>query len=403
MRAAILIVLIALGGVVHAEEISGDRKAAERHFRAGEKAYAMQNFEAAAANFDEAFKALPLPEIAFSAGQAYRRQYRVDSKLEYAKKAVEHYRYYLDRVKTGGKVGVAADALGEMQREVDKLTSAGMKMAPVLEVERTRLGISPVLGTERADSMREIGDLPDEKKLAMAITIDGKPAPPYQMVEVDVGSHKIHIEVEGYIPIDTVESVIKGESKSAMVAMKPKPGRITVKTERDARVRVDGRAVSGLSFEVPAGKHLITVLRSGRETVAREVEVGRGQELAFAQPLRKTPRRRAVPFVLGAAAITGALTLGGAIYLGTLNADVEDTLAAIRAGDQRPDVLADYRAATSRRSEVLTGTLITGGITLGIVGVAAALYWLDRPDDEGLRLAPLANSSTAGVTAIGRF
>lgn len=88
------------------------RKIAERHFHAGERAYKAQNFGAAAANFEEAYKALPLPEIAFSAAQAYRRQYRVEPKLEHARRSVELYRVYLDQVKTGGRVGVAADSIG---------------------------------------------------------------------------------------------------------------------------------------------------------------------------------------------------------------------------------------------------------------------------------------------------
>ena len=76
-----LAILLALCAVAAAQAV--DNKAAERYFRAGAKAYAAQNFEAAATNFDEAYKALPLPEIAFSAAQAYRRLYRIDAKPEY--------------------------------------------------------------------------------------------------------------------------------------------------------------------------------------------------------------------------------------------------------------------------------------------------------------------------------
>ena len=50
MRAIVILVLLC--GVASAD----DPKAAERYFRAGEKAYAAQNFEAAAKNFEEAYK-----------------------------------------------------------------------------------------------------------------------------------------------------------------------------------------------------------------------------------------------------------------------------------------------------------------------------------------------------------
>ncbi len=399
MRALIACVLV-LASVAHADEVTGDRAAAERAFRAGEKAYAAQNFEVAAANFDEAFKALPLPEIAFSAAQAYRRQFRIEPKLEYAQKAVEHYRYYLDRVKTGGRVGTAADSLGEMIREVEK-RAADKPVAVAPAVERTRLGVSPQLGEKRG-RMLEIADLPAADAPNIHTMIDGKPVTPYQMVDVEPGKHVLRVEVEGYIAVEQVEQIIKGDTKVVELEMKPKPGKITVRTTRGARVRVDGRAVP-LSFEIPAGKHLVTVQRSGRQTVEREVEVGRGKELAFDQPLRMTPRRRAVPYVFAGAAATGVLALGGLLLALRLDGDVDDRLGVIRAGDKPPGALDDYRESVARRDEVLTGVWITSGVTLGICAVAGALLWFDRPDDEGTRLTPIAGPGQAGVTFKTRF
>src|SRR5262245_44195672 len=91
------VILVLLAGVASAD----DKATAERYFRAGAKAYAAQNFQAAATNFDEAFKALPMPEIAFSGAQAYRRLYQLEPKPEYVRRAVELYQVYLGAVKTG--------------------------------------------------------------------------------------------------------------------------------------------------------------------------------------------------------------------------------------------------------------------------------------------------------------
>src|SRR5262249_42974924 len=113
-----LLLVFALANVAHAE---ADKAAAERYFRAGAKAYAAQNFAAAEQDFEEAWKHLPMPEIAFSAAQAYRRLYRVDPKAQYVRRAVDLYKAYLDKVKSGGRVGDAADNLAEMERELDKL------------------------------------------------------------------------------------------------------------------------------------------------------------------------------------------------------------------------------------------------------------------------------------------
>src|SRR5437588_858483 len=80
------------------------RAIAEKNFRAGERAYRAQDFEAAAADFDEAYKAMPVPEIAFSAAQAHRRQYRVAQRPDDIAKAMELYRAYLATVTSGGRV-----------------------------------------------------------------------------------------------------------------------------------------------------------------------------------------------------------------------------------------------------------------------------------------------------------
>jgi hypothetical protein len=186
------------------------------------------------------------------------------------------------------------------------------------------------------------------------------------------------------------------------VAPATKPAKVTLKTETGARVRVDGRPIGNAplaAFELAAGKHLLTIVRTGREAVAREIEVTRGQEIKIDQPLHKTTRRRAVPFVLTAAGIFGVITLGGVVGTVILDHQADSKLSAIQSGDQRPTVADDYNRLTQRRGEVLTGTFITGGIGLVIAGAAGALYWLDRPSEEGMRVTPTGS----GVAVSGRF
>src|SRR5438445_11938404 len=103
---AVTIVLVVAVATAHA-----DRSKAEQYFYAGEAAFKNQNFAAAAANFELAYREDPLPEIAFSAAQAYRRQYFIDGKPDHVKRAFDLYQAYLDKVKTGGRVADAADGL----------------------------------------------------------------------------------------------------------------------------------------------------------------------------------------------------------------------------------------------------------------------------------------------------
>ncbi len=407
MIRALVILLLGLGlglAPAHAE----DRAAAERHFRAGEKAYKAQNFFAAAQNFEAAYQVLPLPEIAFSAAQAFRRQFRVEPRIEHARRAVELYRIYLEKVKRGGKVGVAADSLGEMQRELEKLTAAGAKAAAHIAANQTRLGISPQLTAEKAGGMTEIADLPDGNEVKITTLIDGKPVPPFEMVDVEPGVHKVHVEAEGYLPVDTTERAVKGSSNVAEIVMTPRPARVTLVTERGARIRVDGRVVGTApmqTLELPAGKHLITISRSGRKSSAREIEVGRGQELKLDEPLTKTARRRAVPFVATGAALLAVVAISGGVFAFVETTRASDELAAIERGDQRPDAADRYATHIKRRDEVLTATYITGGAALALGAAAAALYWLDRPaDEQQVRVTPTVSAGGgAGLSVGGRF
>ena len=381
-----------------------DENQARKHYAAGERAYKAQAFATAAEHFDAAFKEMSLPAIAFNAAQAYRRAYRMEPKLETARRALELYRAYIDKVKQGGKVGAAADYIGEMQREVDKLVAAGAKASRDSGGERTRLAISPVLSSEQRDgAMSEMVDLPETTEIKIVATLDGKPVTPYEMTEVEPGPHTVRVEAEGYLPHESTERAVKGSSKIAEITMKPKPAKLVVRTESGARVRVDGRAATGTTVEMPAGKHVVTVLKAGREAVSREIEVTRGQELVIDAPLAKTGRRRAVPFVATAAIVLGVATLAGATYAIVENERASDQLAAIQQGDQRPEAVDRYESLITRRDEVVTGAFVTGGAALLLGGAAMALYWLDRPSEESVRVTPAISGGATGISISGRF
>lgn len=402
MRAVLMVVALC-AATAHAE----DTKAAERYFRAGEKAYKAQNFAAAAQNFEEAYKAAAIPEIAFSAAQAYRRQFRVDPKPEYVKRSVELYTEYLDKVKTGGRVGDAADSLGEMKRELDKLGGmSSVKLAPV--VERTALGINAELESEeKGGGMREIADLPDAASVKVMATIDGKPVPPYEMVDLAPGPHAIHVEAEGYLPVDRTDRAFKGAAVFVDIKLLPRPAKISVETDRGARIRVDGRPVgtAPTTFEVPAGRHVVAISRDGREPVAREIVVTRGQQLTVRESLDKTVRRRAVPWVYAAAG--GLVILAGttAVYASTQDSGASDKLDAIvQRGDALDGERRAYEAQLQRRDDAMTATWIFGGMAVGVAALATTLYMFDSPADDRVRVTPMMSPGGAsGAQVIGRF
>ena len=398
MKRAFLFLCL-MTSLAHAE----GKEAAERWFRAGAKAYAAQSFAAAATDFDEAYKAYPLPEIAFSAAQAYRRLYSVDPKPDYVHRAVELYRAYLDKVKTGGRVADAADNLQAMERELEKLEKAGAKFATAPAVERTRLGVSVTVGDQTdLGTLHEIGDTGGQLVKGLHTTIDGKPVDPFALIDVDAREHVLAASADGYFPVEKKAIAVKGQSQLIELALQPRPARVHVKTEGGAQISVDGRPASSL-LELGPGKHVITVLHGGREPFARELTVVRGQELSLDAPLEKTARRRAVPWVLGGAAVAaiaaGATGIAAEIHDGNAS-DLRDQL---RKGNASPSVADRYDAEVQSRDHYVTATWILGGTAIAAGAVGAFLYFFDSPSAENLRITPMIGNSAGGITLGGSF
>ncbi|HEY5949464.1 MAG TPA: PEGA domain-containing protein [Kofleriaceae bacterium] len=393
MMRSLVIMILLLATTAHAD----DRANAERYFRAGARAYAAQNFQAAATNFDEAYKVMPLPEIAFSAAQAYRRLYQLDPKPHYVRRAVELYQQYLAKVKTGGRVGDAADNLADMKRELAKLEASGVSTkdaAPA--IAQTRLGINVSVPDQASElsAVREIGDATGQA-LKVTATIDGAKVEPFTLVEVTPKEHQITVSADGYFTVEKKAVGVAGQSMFVDVALAPKPAKVAVRTEADARISVDGRFVATAptaAIELAAGKHLVTVLRRGREPFGKELTVTRGEQLALAAPLEPTARRRAVPWVLGASGLllAGAVTTGVLAY--TRDRDAMELRDQIDMGNRPPSDADTLDGAVRSRDRFVTWTYLLGGAAVTAGAVGGILFYFDRPTAE---------SATVGVS--GKF
>lgn len=377
----ILIILVMLARVAHAD----DRAVAERYFRAGAKAYAAQNFAAAATNFDEAYKAMPMPEIAFSAAQAYRRLYQLDPKPHYVRRAVELYQHYLAKVKTGGRVGDAADNLADLKRELAKLEAAGLSTTAAPTKPQTRLGINVSAGDQsELAALREIGDATGTA-LQVTTTIDGAKVEPFTLVEVTAKEHVITVSADGYFPVEKKAVGIEGQSTFVDVELQPKPAKLALKTESDARISIDGRFVATAPtapLELAAGKHLVTVLRRGREPFAKELSVERGQQMALTASLVPTARRRAVPWLLTASGVllAGATTTG--VFAVLRDQRASELRDDIQMGNQPASVADDLDRIVSSRDRFVTWTCVLGGAAVVAGGVAGVLFYVDTPSPE---------------------
>ena len=89
-------------------EPASDVERAKESFRAGATAYAAGDYLAAIQALDAAYQLTPLPAIAFSLGQAERRQYFVDHASDHLRRAISLFHRYVELSPTGSR---RADAL----------------------------------------------------------------------------------------------------------------------------------------------------------------------------------------------------------------------------------------------------------------------------------------------------
>ncbi|MBV8758690.1 MAG: PEGA domain-containing protein [Deltaproteobacteria bacterium] len=394
MRA--LVILLVLTATAYADD---DKAKAEQYFHAGAEAFKKQSFEAAAEQFELAYKEMPLPEIAFSAAQAYRRQYFIEPKPQYVKRAVELYHVYLDAVKHGGRVADASDGLAEMQRELDKLTAQGTKIDAAPK-SATRIAISPIVRGEKKTEMTELSMLPETSTTAATATLDGKPAELFTPIDVAPGDHAIDIAAPGYFPQSAKRHVVEGSTELVELTLEPKPAHLVVETAGD--VTVDGKP-SPATVDLAAGHHTVVVEQRGHHPVLREVDLRRGETTKLEVELEPTAKRRVVPWVLGG----GGVLVAASVTTALIARSHDETMQKLE--DERvktgitADQLAQYHHEVSKRDAYRDAAYITGGAALATGAVAAALYFLDSPRLEERTVVPIATPGGAGISLVGRW
>lgn len=398
MRAAWLIALAIVA--LAPRPAAADRAKAEAYFRAGAQAFDAQRFGAAAEDFEAAYHELALPQIAFSAAQAHRRQYYVDGKVEHVQRAIALYRIYLDAVKAGGRVADAADGLAEMKRELEHLPQgAAAPPAP----PATRLAISVVV----AGQVHASAELEAPASAAVpgaAATLDGKPAELFVPLDVSPGSHVIRVTAPGYQPVTLQRVAVAGASDVVEAPLVPEPAHVAVQVEDGARIAFDGRLAGDAPLapqELAAGTHVVAITRRGRIPVVRDLTLARGETRVLDVHLAPTAKRRALPYLVGTA---GGLAIASGIAAG-FAVSADHALAAIEHERETQGItsaqLDQYNHDASRRDVLRDLAWAAGGAAVATGAVAALLYELDVPPQR--TIVPAVGPHGVGVTFGGSF
>ncbi len=344
---------------------------ARRLFKAGARAYKLGKFDKAVIAFDQAYEVAPRPALLFSSAQALRRQYTIDKKPRYLKRALSLLNTYVDQVPEGGR---RLDAVKGIEQLEAKLKELGETSEDSSGGEKATL---PTTATIYVESV-----------VAHAVvSIDGGPElvlPTF--TEVKPGPHKVRVDAAGYESWEKTVNTFAGKVRSLDPELTELPAYLMFSGDEGVEVVVDGRPVGKTPMvtgvEMPAGTHLVVAGRNGYREYVKQLELKRGQQHTVELDLGLTAQRTTSWVLFGAAgvaAITGAVFAGLSLSKQAEAADIYDS----QQQQQRSLTVAEldqYTSALGRRDHFSRAA----GISLG-VGVVAAITGLltfvyDQPE-----------------------
>ena len=413
-RARALVIGLALAAMaivaapVHAQD-DAQRDQARRHFRAGKAAFNDGQYLAAARAFEESYKILSLPEIAFSMAQAYRLQYFVDKQPHGLKRAIDLYQVYVAQKPKGNRFGVAITHLAELQPILLRMQQEGMSFNAA--VQETQVMINSQIPGAMGRYKDQYAKLP--------LTLDLEP-----------GGYEVEISAEGYFTEKHQIQAVKNRFITVEVDLKAKPAQLSVQGVAGADITIDGRPEGETPLvrplEVAEGSHFVAVTKRGHRPWSLQVDLARGQELTLEPKLRITTQRK-VAYGFGAFALAAAL--GGTVTslaAARENRAAQDILTRRNTESITADDLIDYNIHRDERNRLLGGSVAAFSVAGLALVTGGLLYYLDTPraerppaaprreqappavapTDDGPELTsvvPMVGRDNAGIAVLGRF
>ncbi|HEX2670995.1 MAG TPA: PEGA domain-containing protein [Polyangiaceae bacterium] len=375
-RLLMALVLGALAWPLPALAAESDLERAKEDFKAGATAYAAGDYLAAIQALDAAYQLTPLPAIAFSLGQAHRRQYFVDHEREHLDRAIFLFRQYVELAPTGSRRADALDALSQLEPLAAAQPKASTSAEPSVDaVRRTRVLITT--------------DAPGAE-----LVLDGAPPMPSPLIrEVEPGKHRVHVTAPGFFPIDREVNAIPGELTLTPVPLRERPSTLGIWTSPDADIYIDGAYVSpggdAVMVQLASGKHRVAVGQKGHTVALREVTLQRGKTQNIRVTLEQTPQRitSQVMFILGGASLGTSLVLSS--FAIRSEGDAEQFLGKLKTNNVSPAELTSYNTAINDRDRFRLATGVSLAASAGFFITGLFLHELDQPDPQLLyRMAP---------------
>jgi hypothetical protein len=380
---------------------------ARTFFNAGAQAYSNAAYKDAARSFEQAYALAPRPNLLFSLAQAERKEGLSSNDAAFLKRAVAHYKEYLDQVPTGGRRSEATEAKADLESRLSRMDSRDTSQAAP-EKRKARVTVwSPTTGAR--------------------ISLDNGPAEqvPY-FSDLEPGKHSVRVFADGYFDETASVSGDSAGDQPLNMPLRERPAAVTVVLDSTAEVYVDGRLVAttpvSRPIDVPSGAHVLSIAVNGKKAFSQEVTLERGKPFRFEPRLETSGQRLVAWGMLGA----GAVGIVGGVVFGALALGQESRAKDIDAERQTGNISSSrndtYNRSIDQRDTYRTISIVGLSAGAALAAGGALLFFFDKPpiavipprnveptpqprgphnSDVGMIVYPIVGPGVAGVG--GRF
>ncbi|MDB4997512.1 MAG: TonB-dependent receptor [Myxococcaceae bacterium] len=362
-----IVALVTTTTLASAKEPTSDEvDRARTFFNAGAQAYSAARYADAVRSFDQAYELAPRPQLLFSLAQAERKEYFAGNDASYLRRAIQHYKAYLEQVPSGGRRSEATEAKADLEARLARDPQAQAGNAPP-PVEKRKARVTVYSATPGAQT-----------------SIDGGPAQelPY-FGDLEPGKHRVRVFAEGFIDAEREVSGDRPIDQPVDLPLQERPSIVTVVLDTTADILLDGRIVAtapvSRPIELPPGPHVLSVAANGKKPLSQEVSLPRGKPFRFEPKLEASGQRVVAVSMLG----VGAVSIATGVVFGVLSLGQESSAKSIASdratGNIGADQLDSYNSAIDRRDAFRTVSIVTlaAGGALAVGG--GLLYLFDRP------------------------
>jgi hypothetical protein len=216
------------------------------------------------------------------------------------------------------------------------------------------------------------------------VAVDGgAPAPSPWIHEVEPGRHRVQVSAEGFYPEERDIVAVAGELIPASLPLREKPSTVSVWSDADAGLYVDGtfvrRGGEGVVLELPSGAHRVDVAQKGYFVSSSALELERGQNQNLHVTLAPTPQRQVARGLFVASGVAlGVGVVAGAFALHA-QGNAQDFLDKRSQGTVTSGELSEYNSDVSDRDRyrLIAGISVGASAVFFLTGLL--LHELDQP------------------------